>query len=328
MNLKTNYSLSEIAFSIYNYSGIKRKNDIKIITNIIGNPENKNKYITTFNDDASAINIYDEDLLLFATDGIWEELVNKNPWWAGYAAVLSNINDIYAMGGEPIAMVDVLASNNIKNIEKICKGMKKCSNQFNVPIVGGHTHPDSSISSISVSIIGKVNKKSIIRSDTAKDGQIIIEAIDLDGKIGPNSNYSWVSTIDKSNSELNKLYSSIQKISNDNFVSSGKDISNPGIIGTIGMLCEYSNVGSIIDIDKILIPNNADIDIINWLKIHPSSGFIFTLDNKFKKQTINILNEAGFSTSVIGIIDSTKIVKLKKENQIINLFDFNKEKLF
>lgn len=321
--------LSKIVSSIKSYSGITRKKEISIIKNIFKIPSNK-KYITSFDDDAATINLGKDDYLLFATDGIWDLLINKDPWWAGYAAVLSNINDIYAMGGDPIAMVDVLSSNNKNDIIEICNGMKQCSDIFNVPIVGGHTHPDSSNKSISISIIGKVNKNSIIRSDTAKPKQLIIEAIDLNGEKGPNSKYSWISTINKTKKYIKKLYNSIKIIGNKKLVYSGKDISNPGIIGTIAMLCEASNIGALIDINKILTPDKyiESNEYIEWLQTHPSSGFIFTTSNENSKICIEILREAGFSTSIIGITDNTKILKIKNSSETKVIFDFNKEIIY
>lgn len=325
------YSLKEIIQNLKNYDGITRKNKIKMITNIIGDLKiNKEKYITTFKDDAAAIDIGIDELLLFATDGIFDKLVNKSPWWAGYAVVLSNINDIYAMGGYPIAMVDVLSSNDEKVILEMCNGMKECLNKFNIPIVGGHTHPDSSKSSISISIVGKVSKESIIRSDKAQNGEIIIEALDLNGKKGPNSNYSWESTLTKTSLEIKKLYDSVIKIGNNKLVTSGKDISNPGVIGTIGMLCEASNVGAIIDINKILVPKDKEnnFDFIEWIQTHPSSGFIFTASYDNVTSCIQILEQGGFSTAQIGIINSTKKLELKDLTDKMELFDFNRETLF
>ena len=321
--------LSEIISSIKRFDGIIRKKELNIIKNIFIFPYNE-KYITSFDDDAATINIGIDDYLLFATDGIWDKLIDKSPWWAGYAAVLSNINDIYAMGGDPIAMVDVLSSNNKKDIIDICKGIKFCSDLFNVPIVGGHTHPDSKSNSISISIIGKVNKNSLIRSDTAKSNEIIIEAIDLNGKRGPNSKYSWISTINKTKEYINKLYSSIKIIGNKKLVNSGKDISNPGIIGTIAMLCEASNIGALIDINKILVPDKltSSIDFIEWLQTHPSSGFIFTTSMDKSNECIKILKESGFSTSIIGITNNTKIINIKNNKETKELFNFNKELVY
>ena len=38
-----------------------------------------------------------------------QPLMKANPFFAGYYAVLVNLNDISAMGGVPLAMLDVLS---------------------------------------------------------------------------------------------------------------------------------------------------------------------------------------------------------------------------
>ena len=53
-----------------------------------------------------------EDYLLLAADGIMPQLLINEPYAAGKAAVMVSVNDIYSMGGRPIAMVNVLAYGN------------------------------------------------------------------------------------------------------------------------------------------------------------------------------------------------------------------------
>src|SRR6201997_5074441 len=63
-------------------------------------------------DDCAAIP--DEDgFLLFAAEGMLESFVANDPWFAGYSAGMGNLSDIAAMGGRPLAVVDVLWSPGI-----------------------------------------------------------------------------------------------------------------------------------------------------------------------------------------------------------------------
>ncbi len=80
--------------------------------------------------------------------------MEADPYWAGYCSVLVNIHDIAAMGGHPIAMVDIFSIAKTTVQELVVKGMHDASAQFGVPIVGGHLHPDAPYSVIDVSILG------------------------------------------------------------------------------------------------------------------------------------------------------------------------------
>ena len=60
------------------------------------------------NGDDAAVIPHGDGFLLLAAEGITEALVRRDPRLAGRCAVQANINDIYAMGGRPLAMVDVI----------------------------------------------------------------------------------------------------------------------------------------------------------------------------------------------------------------------------
>jgi selenophosphate synthetase-related protein len=64
---------------------------------------------TRLGDDCAAIQDGD-DWLLLAAEGMLPSFVAEDPWFAGYSAVMVNLSDIAAMGGRPLALVDVLWS--------------------------------------------------------------------------------------------------------------------------------------------------------------------------------------------------------------------------
>src|ERR1700758_5026269 len=73
-------------------------------------------------DDCAAIP--DEDgFLLFAAEGMLESFVANDPWFAGYSAVMVNLSDVAAMGGRPLAVVDVLWSPGTECSEPIWAGL-------------------------------------------------------------------------------------------------------------------------------------------------------------------------------------------------------------
>ena len=78
-----------------------------------------------------------------AADGIMTRLLVSEPYAAGKAAVMVAVNDIYSMGGRPLAMVNVLASGDEDHRSKVVEGIKKGCEKLRVPMVGGHLHPDA-----------------------------------------------------------------------------------------------------------------------------------------------------------------------------------------
>ena len=145
----------ELIKSLQEFEGVTRKKDIAKVTDALKEIYNvSGNVLLDFGDDASAIDIGDNKVLLLAADGIWGNIMNYNPYWAGYCAVLVNVNDIAAMGGKPLAMVDILSINNEQIYEELMKGIKDGCEKFNIPLVGGHLHPDAEFDSLGIAIAG------------------------------------------------------------------------------------------------------------------------------------------------------------------------------
>lgn len=262
-------------------------------------------------------------MVLFAADGIWGRLLDASPWWAGYSSVLVNVNDISAMGGRPLGMVNVLASDKKKACLELLNGIKAGISKFGVPMVGGHLHPDTPHASLSVAIVGTAKKDCIIRSDTAKTGDVIIAAYDMQGRLGPNSPYSWDTTTMKSSGDVREKYMVMQTIGEAHIVNSGKDISNPGTLGTLGMLLETSHKGAAVYMDKIPVPQG--VDFIQWLKVYPATGYIVTSSPENASRCIELFEKVGITACVIGEITDDKCLTMIHDDNSLKLFDFDKD---
>ena len=316
--------LQRIAREIREFEGVTRKKPIADLINIFESVRSEySNSIVDFGDDAAVIDIGGEDYILFAADGIWGRLVNASPWWAGYTSVLVNVNDIAAMGGRPVAMVNVLSSDKKPACKELLRGIRDGIAKFGVPMVGGHLHPDTPYTSLSVAIIGTVKRGCEIRSGTARAGDSIIAAYDMDGKAGPNSPYSFDSTTMKEPEEVREKYRVMQELGERKLVTAGKDISNPGLIGTLGMLLETSKKGARVDLGKIPAPH--DIEFVQWLKIHPATGFIVTSLPENESEVVKLFERAGYTAANIGVIEETSRLDICYKDECVTVFDFKKD---
>ena len=230
-----------------------------------------------------------------------------------------------AIGGLPLAMVNILSISKENSIEEVLKGINSAVNKFGVPIVGGHTHPDEEHNTISVAIIGTVDREKAIYSHTAKDGDDIIVAVDLDGKAHPVFEYSWDTTRHKSGEAVWAQLNTMREISRKELVTAGKDISNPGIIGTLGMLAEVSGVGA--DVDLQTIPRPEGLELIRWLKMYQGMGFIVTAESGNTDEIINIFTTGGLTASKIGQIVKKPSLVLHHGESSVEIFDFTKDSI-
>lgn len=318
--------LNVLIDSIKNFEGITRKNSIAHIANILKDTYNiAGNTILSFGDDASAIDIGNEKVALLAADGMWGKLMEADPRWAGYCSVLVNVNDIAAMGGIPIGMTNVISTKDSKICDEIMEGINEGVRKFGVPMVGGHLHPDTPYNALDVSITGIVDKDAVITSCDANIGDKVIIAIDLDGKLHPKFDLNWDTTTMKSDELVQAQIKVMNKIGSEKLVTAGKDISNPGILGTLGMLLEVSGVGATVELEKI--PRNESVEWEQWLKLYPGSGFVLTAESSKVDRCIELLEEVNITASVAGEIIEDKKLYVTHEGQKEVLFDFENDKI-
>jgi selenophosphate synthetase-related protein len=238
--------------------------------------------------------------------------------------VLVNIHDIAAMGGHPIAMVDIFSIAKTTIQELVVKGMHDASAQFGVPIVGGHLHPDAPYSVIDVAIIGSAKMDAIIYSHTARSGDSVVAAIDLSGRVHPSCALNWDSVTMKSAADVRKQIAIMEEIGKRHLVTAGKDISNPGLIGTLGMLLEVSGKGAKIDLGLIPKPDLAanNMTFEQWVRMYPGMGFILTAGKEHVMELISLFASVGITAAEIGTVNSSRELVITYNGQETEVFNF------
>ncbi|MER3447619.1 MAG: sll0787 family AIR synthase-like protein [Candidatus Dadabacteria bacterium] len=273
-------------------------------------------------DDAASIKTQDGYLLL-AAEGVYPPLLKSNPYLAGRTSVLTNVNDIYAMGGRPIAIVDVLFASDSEEAEKVLHGIRDNALRYKVPVVGGHLTLESGCFSLSVSILGKA--KRLISSFGAEVDDDLVFVSNLNGKFYSSFNF-WDSSSNLSGEEVLTQLNLMPQISEDELADAGKDISMAGLIGSTLMLLECSHKGAEIYIDKIPRPSNVSLK--DWLITFPSFGFVLSLRPRNTPKVKEIFRKFNLVCERIGKVTSDCQVSFVKDSVEKNLFwDFKTEPL-
>lgn len=321
--------LESLANELRNFEGVKRKGAICDLIGWLGKSDLVgNQTIAGFGEDAAVLNVDDDKLILLAVDGIWGKLLNADPWWAGYCAVLVNVADIAAMGGTPVAMVNLTSTKDKSICAELGRGMVDGVNKFGVPMVGGHLHPDTSYDALDVGIMGTVKRDAVIYSSGAKPGDKVLAAIDLDGRIYPSYNLAWDNTTKRSAAEIKKQLDTMVQIGEKKLATAGKDISNPGALGTLGMLLESSGAGATVEVNKIPRPDveKVPISLAHWLKTYPGTGFVLTVKTEEAgAECIQIFESAGITAAIIGEVNASKKLRITDGTETATVFDLNKD---
>ena len=270
-------------------------------------------------DDAAAIP-YGDGFLLFAAEGITEALIRHDPRLAGRCAVQANINDIYAMGGRPIAVVDVLGTPNDAIAAELCRGMQENALRYNVPVVGGHVLRTEREASIAVAVLGKARR--CITSFNARPGDRLLLVRRHSGAWLGDMGF-WNGTLPEDDAKLLPDLELLPQCAEQELVLSGKDVSMAGISGTALMLAESSRVGVSLDIDRITPPEG--VPLTAWLLAFLSYGFLLAVHPSRQAETMALFLKAGLYVADIGAFHLERRAWLSQGAYLSVLWDFEKE---
>jgi hypothetical protein len=313
--------LEALVREIRSHPGVTRKRTISEVLSFFPNMSFGN-VLASYGEDCAVLD-FGDSVLLLAADGIMESLMKANPFFAGYYSILVNINDISAMGGIPLAMVDIISMKDEKVCAQVMKGMESAVRKFGVPVVGGHTHPDCRYNAVDVAILGTASKDAVIYSHTAKAGQDIIFAMDLDGFYPEKLGFAWDTTSKKDSETCRRQMLIMNEIGKLHLVTSGKDMSNPGSVGTLGMLLETSGKGGAVDLEKV--PTPKGVDFAQWLKSYQGCGFVVTAPKKNSHKVVEMFDSVGVTAAVVGRVDDGRKLVLNIGAESMTVFDFEKE---
>jgi AIR synthase-related protein len=290
-------SLADLAGALRRRAELGYKRDIQLAAKAFGRETRSAWFpgagVVVNGDDTAALQDGD-GYLLFAAEGMRAEFVAADPWFSGFCAVMTNVNDVAAMGGRPLAVVDVLFLGSGEN-QRILEGMAAASAAFGVPVVGGHTARISGGSVLAAAVVGRARR--LIPSGGARPGQALVAAVSLDGSFrGPGGNFNAATAAPAQ--LLRARLAALPELAEAGLVAAGKDISMAGLCGTLLMLLEASGCGADLDLGRVPAP--AGVDALRWLTAFPSFGFVLAVEPAAAPSVCARFDAVGVSAAVVG----------------------------
>jgi AIR synthase-related protein len=319
-------TLDELASTLREGRGIAHKRDIRAVRALLGDAVCAKAGLSSperirLGDDCAAIPDGDGHLL-FAIEGLLDEFVTAEPWFAGYCGIMVNVSDIFAMGGRPIAVVDALWGSGGTREGTIWEGMKAASEKYGVPIVGGHTNSRSTSEHLAVAVLGRANK--LLTSFDARPGDVFLAAIDLRGEYFDPYPY-WNASTSAPAQRLRTDLEILPGLAEDGLCRAAKDISMGGVIGTLLMLAESSGVGATLNVSAVPRPRGVPLD--KWLVSFPSFGFLLAVPAALVETVRYRFLERQIACTAVGRCNQTHIVTLTDGSQSVGFWDFTEQPL-
>ncbi|WP_435156655.1 MSMEG_0567/sll0787 family protein [Amycolatopsis sacchari] len=206
--------------------------------------------------------------LVAACDAIVPSMVERDPEWAGWCSVLVNVNDLAAMGAEPVGLLDALGARDRSFASRVLTGLRRASDAYGVPVLGGHTQFGVP-AALSVTALGRTVHP--VPGGGGRPGHEVRLTADLDGRWRPGyAGRQWDSTSFRRTPELRAMLGAVGRAR----PAAAKDVSMAGVAGTLGMLAEASGCGAELDLARIPRPNGTSMG--DWLTCFPGFAMLTT----------------------------------------------------
>lgn len=206
--------------------------------------------------------------MIAACDAILPTMVERSPEWAGWCAVLVNVNDLSAMGATPVGLLDSVGARDASFARRIVGGLRAASQAWGVPVLGGHTQFGVP-ASLSVTALGRTDRP--VPAAGGRPGHRITMTADLGGGWRPGyTGAQWDSTSQRSAADLRTMASTVARTR----PAAAKDVSMAGAVGTLGMLAEASGTGAVLDVAAVPRPDAATMG--DWLTCFPGFAMLST----------------------------------------------------
>ncbi len=229
--------------------------------------------------------------------------VAQDPYGAGIAAVLSNVNDLAAMGATPYGIVDTIVGS-AEIAREALRGMHAASLMYDVPLVGGHLTLHDGAPAISAFGIG--HAESVLSLTHVAVGQSLIVATCTRGTM--RADFPFFRSFDDRGAKMAGDVRVLSEVARSGSCVAAKDVSMAGLVGSLAMLLEWSRLGVRLDLD--LLPRPSDVPMATWLTCFPAYTFLLCSPAGRENECLAAFRARGLEAAVVGTIDDTGLLSL------------------
>lgn len=251
-------------------------------------------------------------------EAIFPPFVAADPFGAGAAAVLTNVNDLAAMGASPLAIVDTIVGSE-SLARQVLEGMRWAAKLYDVPVVGGHITVTDNPPAVSAFGLGRAAKPLSVRNAAA--GQTLMVACCLDGRM--REDFPFFPSFDERGTRLAGDVRLLAELADRGLVAAAKDVSMAGLLGSLGMLVECRRLGVTVDLDTVPVPPGLPLN--RWLNCFPCFAFLLSVPDGAAESCAAAFAERGLVAAPIGRLDDSGLVCVSAGGQTATVFDLRSE---
>jgi selenophosphate synthetase-related protein len=291
--------LDEVVAAVAGNPLIAAKRAIGLVSEVFGGVG----WIDGPGDDGAAVDAGGQTVIACG-EALWPPFVRTDPFGAGVAAVLTNVNDVAAMGGVPLGIVDTIVADQT-TARTALEGMRYASRLYRVPIVGGHLTISGGDPSISAFALGSA--ETVLSSTRVRSGHDLVVAACTNGAM--REDYPFFRSFDERGSDLADDVRLLHEIANAGLAAAAKDISMAGLVGSLAMLLEWGTFGADVDLETLPAPDA--VSLARWCNCFPCYGFLLTCEPDRTEACVARFTARGLSAARVGGVDPTGQIVLR-----------------
>jgi len=313
-------TLSELVAIVRSHPGVRNKAPIALVSDVFGPSD-------SFHGpgDDGAVVVDGDATMVVGGEALWPPFAEADPFGAGMAAVLANVNDLAAMGARPLAIVNTIVGP-LPLARAALEGMRYASGLYQVPIVGGHLTIAAGAPAISAFGLGRAADPSHVLSvQNAAPGQDLIVACCTEGAM--RQDFNFFRSFDERGERLGGDVRVLAAVAEAQTCVAAKDISMAGLVGSLAMLLEYRRPGVTVDLDAL--PRPAGVSMGAWLTTFPCFGFLLCSPAGQAEACMEAFWERGLQAAVVGTLDDSGLTRLRcrseSHDDVATVFDLAAE---
>lgn len=309
-------TLRDIVETVRSHPGLTGKAGLKLVSEVLGASD----WVQGPGDDTAAVPqapSSQETFVLAAGEAIYPPLLRADPCSAGMAAVIANVNDVTAMGGRTLGIVDtIVAPERIARL--LLEGMNTAARMYHVPILGGHlTILDDADPSLSAFVVGQAQR--LLSVTHVAPGQTLLLACCLDGTMRPD--FPFFSSSQQRGDRLAGDVETLAVLADAGQCLAAKDVSMAGLLGSLAMLLEPTRCGATVDLDQV--PRPAGVPLSRWVQVFPQFSFLLCAPPAAVPVCRQAFAARGLTCAEIGGIDGSGELRLQLGSQRHMLLDLS-----
>ena len=305
--------LEALAAGIRNSPGVLAKADIGLVAEVFGGGD----WYAGPGDDGAVLPAGDGSVVV-GGEAILPAFVAADPYAAGVAAVLANVNDLAAMGARPVALLDtVVGAEDVSR--EVLRGLHQAARLYDVPVVGGHLTRTDGPPSLSAFGIGRADR--VLSATYAAPGQALVLGCCVEGRM--RDDFPFFPSFDERGERLAGDVRLLADLAASGAAVAAKDVSMAGLIGSLAMLLEPGRLGVAVDLDAL--PRPDGVPLANWLGCFPCFAFLLTCPPDRVPDCLDGFRGRGLTAEPLGVLDDTGLVRLAEGGREVVVFDLTTE---